>query len=78
MIESMHHRRGKRVLGQVLPTLVTELEKLLRAAGDSELADQVSDLPLVARCRCGDDFCATLYMVPPPRGVSQCARVIAG
>ena len=32
------------------------------------LAEQVSTLGIVARCRCGDDFCASFYTAPPPAG----------
>jgi hypothetical protein len=61
-------KRSELSVGQALPTLATELEALLRAASEIELADTVPDLPIVDRCRCGDDFCATIYMVRPPQG----------
>jgi hypothetical protein len=50
-----------RTLGESLPTLVDEVASLLRQEGEPELAKQVGGLPLVDRCRCGDDFCATIY-----------------
>jgi len=36
--------------------------------GENELAAQVSQLRIVERCRCGDDFCATFYPQPRPEG----------
>ena len=51
---------------QFLPEFATELETVLRAQGRSDMALQVRRLPLVDRCRCGDDFCATFYTAPKP------------
>ena len=48
-------------LGESLPNLVDELTVLLEREGEPELARQVSNLPLLDRCRCGDSFCATIY-----------------
>ena len=64
----MIHGGSRLVLAEVLPALATELERLLSEQGEVDLADQVRNLPLADRCRCGDDFCATLYMVPPQQG----------
>ena len=50
-----------------MPTLAAELTGLLRDEGEQELARDVSTLTIVERCRCGDDFCATMYTVAPPR-----------
>ena len=55
------------ILGNVLPDLATELEHLLVADGELELAGQVRSLALVDRCRC-DENCATFYCVPRPKG----------
>jgi len=52
----------------VLPQLVAELEQLLTGEGESALSAQVSELNIVDRCRCGDDFCATFYTEPRPKG----------
>jgi hypothetical protein len=49
------------------PELAAELARLLRQSGEKELSETVSGLTVVERCRCGDDFCATMYTVPPPR-----------
>jgi hypothetical protein len=54
-------------LADEFPELATELTQLLTAEGEEELAGTVSGLTVVDRCRCGDDFCATMYTVRPPR-----------
>jgi hypothetical protein len=54
-------------LEKQFPELAADLGRLLRQGGEEELADTVSGLSVVERCRCGDDFCATMYTVPPPR-----------
>lgn len=58
----------KPLLAEAIPNFVGELESLLRSEGESDLAEQVAGLRIVDRCRCGDDFCATFYVVPPPSG----------
>jgi hypothetical protein len=55
-------------LVEVAPELVAELEHLLVRQGEAALADQVSDLLLVERCRRGDGFCGSFYTAPPPVG----------
>jgi|ERR1700674_2169226 hypothetical protein len=56
------------LLTEILPLLADELEQLLKEAGKPLLAAQVSQLTVVERCRCGDDFCASLYTQPKPEG----------
>ena len=56
------------LLLDALPDLADELSTLLNQGGATELATQVPFLRLVDRCRCGDDFCATLYTAPKPNG----------
>ena len=56
------------LLLDALPNLADELSTLLNQGGATELALQVPFLRLVDRCRCGDDFCATLYTAPKPNG----------
>lgn len=56
------------LLQQALPALAAELSSLLERAGQSDLAEQVAQLRLVDRCRCEDEFCATIYTAPRPRG----------
>ena len=34
----------------------------------AELVGQIPSLPVVDRCRCEDDFCASMYTVPEPKG----------
>ena len=65
----MHVEREKGLLlADVLPAFATELQQLLEENGGSELAAQVPGLMIFDRCRCGDDFCATFYTKPKPRG----------
>ena len=54
-------------LERQFPELAADLTRLLRQSGEEELADTVSELTIMERCRCGDDFCSTMYTVPPPR-----------
>jgi hypothetical protein len=51
-----------------LPELADEIEALLRATGEADLAAQVHDLDIVDRCRCKDDFCSTFCVQPKPPG----------
>ena len=53
---------------RALPAFAAELEKSLRDQGRADLASQVAELPLVDRCRCGDDFCASFYTAAKPAG----------
>ena len=57
------------LLQESLPDLANELTSLLRKKNERGLVEQVPLLRLVDRCRCGDDFCATLYTAPKPKGV---------
>ena len=49
------------LLKDALPLVAKELERGFRLEDRHDLADQVSRLKLISRCRCGDDFCATFY-----------------
>ena len=55
-------------LAEALPAFRDELESLLLEAGEFQLAQQVSSLQIVDRCRCGDDFCSTFYTGTKPEG----------
>lgn len=55
------------LLQDALPDLADELTALLRNQNESDLAEQIPLLRLIDRCRCGDDFCATLYTAPKPK-----------
>jgi hypothetical protein len=61
-------REAPKRLVDIFPELSTELERLLSVQGESNLANQVSGLTVVERCRCGDDFCGTFYALPKPSG----------
>jgi hypothetical protein len=56
------------ILKDLLPELAQELEELLMAEKEPDLAMQVSSLQIVDRCRCGDDFCSTIYTESKPKG----------
>ena len=56
------------LITDVLPELAQELRQLLTEQDEPDLAAQVSELRVVDRCRCGDDFCATFYVRPKPNG----------
>ena len=56
------------LLQDALPDLTDELARLLRKNNEKYLVKQIPRLRLVDRCRCGDDFCATLYTAPKPKG----------
>ena len=70
------HTRNKKVftLSEELPELSAELQKLLNQAGEPTLAASVPQLPIVDRCRCGDDFCATFNVKYTRTGDSGIAR----
>ena len=34
----------------------------------AELASQLAGLSVIERCRCGNDFCGTFYVLPKPDG----------
>ena len=56
------------LLQDSLPDFADELTSLLRNKNERDLLEQVPLLRLVVRCRCDDDFCATLYTAPKPKG----------
>ena len=56
------------LLKNAMPELAAEMAHLLTVSGHIALAEQVPNLKLVDRCRCGDDFCSTFYTQPKPNG----------
>jgi hypothetical protein len=60
--------KSPKLLVELFPELAAELEQLLLQQGESELARQVSKLPVIDRCRCEDDFCGMFYVLPKPKG----------
>jgi hypothetical protein len=58
----------KPLLRITFPALADELVDLLNGASRQDLADQVPTLRVFDRCRCGDDFCSTIYFHQPPKG----------
>ena|SRR5437867_8958033 len=61
-------RRPPLLLSAEFPALAAEITERLRARAEHQLAATVPGLHIIGRCRCGDDFCATMYTEPPPRG----------
>jgi hypothetical protein len=55
------------LLKELLPELADDLIAQFERDGEHQLAAQVSSLPIIDRCRCGDDFCATFYTAPKPK-----------
>jgi hypothetical protein len=55
------------LLTETLPEFAQELQRLLQAQ-KPELAAQVPNLKIVRGCGCGDDFCASFYTQPKPKG----------
>jgi hypothetical protein len=53
---------------EVLPILAQEIEELLKKQNEPKLATQIASLTIVDRCRCGEDFCASFYVEPKPKG----------
>jgi hypothetical protein len=60
--------RKPELLVDIFPELSVELAELLRDSGEYDLAKQIPRLHVLDRCRCGDDFCATFYTQPTPKG----------
>jgi hypothetical protein len=61
-------RKEPKLLVEIFPALSTELQQLLEERGEPGLAAQVPKLKMIERCRCGDDFCGTFYVLPKPAG----------
>ena len=55
-----------KLLVEDLPDFANELRELLK--DEPDLAAEVDGLRLIDKCRCGDDFCASFYTLPPPQG----------
>jgi len=56
------------LLADVFPEFAAELCQLLVEKGEPKLASQVPALAIHDRCRCKEDFCATFYTQPKPKG----------
>jgi len=71
------------LLRDIAPEFAAELAQRLVEAGETALADQIADLAVQERCRCGADFCASFYTVkdcprPFPKGFRTLALVPGG
>jgi hypothetical protein len=60
--------KKQKLLLEMFPALSAELQQLLAEQGEAGLAAQVPVLSVIERCRCGDDFCGTFYVLPKPAG----------
>ena len=67
-------KTARRYIHLIAPAFAAELEALLREVGEPELAEQVRDLPVIDRCRCGDGFCSTFYTAPSRHGADCGSR----
>jgi hypothetical protein len=55
------------LLADTLSAFAAELRQLLRERGEAALAESVSTLMILDRCRCKDEICATFYTQPKPK-----------
>jgi hypothetical protein len=60
--------KEQKPLAEMFPALSAELQQLLAQQGEAGLAAQIPKLDVIERCRCGDDFCGTFYVLPKPAG----------
>ena len=60
--------QSSKLVVDVFPTFAQELQQLLLDANEPDLAAQIHDLGIVDRCSCSDDFCASFYTQPKPKG----------
>jgi hypothetical protein len=58
----------RKLVVDMFPALAKELQQLLAERCEPQLAAQVQGLTVVGRCRCGDDFCGTFYVLPKLNG----------
>lgn len=58
----------KRQLIEILPSLARELSDALVDQDRSDLAQQISNLPIIDRCRCDKLHCATFFTNPEATG----------
>ncbi len=56
------------LLRDIWPDVLERLKNLLTEDGKLELAASVEGLQVYDRCRCGADYCATVYTKPKPNG----------
>lgn len=55
-------------VSDLLPEFAAELKALLARTDRVDLAERIDRLPILERCRCGDDDCAHFYTAPKPVG----------
>lgn len=55
------------LLSNALPEFAVELTSLLKQSGADDLADQVSDLLIVDRCRCDEPDCGAFFVHSEPK-----------
>jgi hypothetical protein len=60
------HNWSPPLLSEISAELADEIVQQLIREGEHELSTQVPTLRVKSRCRCGDDFCATMHTGPQP------------
>ncbi|MCG8379493.1 MAG: hypothetical protein MI865_08480 [Proteobacteria bacterium] len=55
------------LLTKLLPDVADELHTLI-CDDYPHLAAQISELEIIDKCRCGDEFCSSFYTAPKPEG----------
>ena len=58
-------------LAAAMPEFAAKLSALLAEQWETALAERVADLWAYDRCRCGAEYCATVYTTPKPEGGSR-------
>ena len=58
----------KPLLTNILPRLADELRQLLTRQGYLDLTDHISSVRIHDKCRCGNDFCSSIYTALKPEG----------
>jgi len=55
-------------VADLFPAFFAELEALLVREGRPDLSDQLGQLSVFDRCRCGEESCSHFYTAPKPIG----------
>lgn len=71
MADSLMRRKATmtvQTINEIFSAFAAELESLTKEAGRADLVGQIRDLPVLARCDCGQRNCAHFYTAPKPTG----------
>jgi hypothetical protein len=58
----------KTLLKELFSELVEEIRTLLQAGDRTDLISSLESAIIVDKCRCGDDFCSSIYTAARPTG----------